>query len=351
LAACACACAAVSFIGVDAAPPLRPEFTGSRAVVATGRSFTVDTGARLIDEGGNAIDAGVASIFAAAVVNLAFRPRRQDPIIIASARDRKVVVINGQGPAPKDAIPALFTGQPAPPGNGPLGATVPAVVDAAALALSQYGTKSLADVMAPAIALADGFPMYEFLSHYLEIERENCLPYPATMATYYPDGRVTPAGEIFRQPNRTLRRSSPPEGAAGRSRVDAIRAGRDAFYTGDIARRIAAANRDAGGVMTEADLASYRGRIEEPQTTRYRGYDVYKAGPWNQSPVLLQTLNLLEGFDLATMGPQSADALTSSPIDQARLRRPRSVLATRLRRCAVAGCSRGPLTRRGSSTS
>lgn len=314
-AACACACAAVSFIGVDAAPPLRPEFTGSRAVVAAGRSFTVDAGARLIDEGGNAIDAGVASIFAAAVVEIShFGLGGESPIIIASARDRKVVVINGQGPAPKDAVPALFKGQPAPPGNGPLGATVPAVVDAAALALAQYGTKSLADVMAPAIALADGFPMYEFLSHYLEIERENCLPYPATMATYYPDGRVTPAGEIFRQPNlaRTLRAIVAAEKAAraaGKSRVDAIRAGRDAFYTGDIARRIAAANREAGGVMTEADLASYRGRIEEPQTTRYRGYDVYKAGPWNQSPVLLQTLNLLEGFDLATMGPQSADAL------------------------------------------
>ena len=191
---------------------------------------------------------------------------------------------------------------------------MPAVVDAAALALAEYGTKSLADVMAPAIALADGFPMYEFLSHYLETERAACEPYAATMATYYPGGRVTPAGEMFRQPNlaKTLRAIVAAEKAAleaGKSRVDAIRAGRDAFYNGDIARRIAAANREAGGVMTEDDLSSYRGRIEAPQTTRYRGYDVYKAGPWNQSPVLLQTLNLLEGFDLAAMGPQSADAI------------------------------------------
>jgi len=301
-------------MGLHAAP-LRPEFTGTHAVVAAGRSFTADAGARLIEQGGNAIDAGVASIFAASVVEIShFGLGGESPIIIASARDRKVVVINGQGTAPKAATPALFAGQPAPPGNGPLGATVPAVVDAAALALANYGTKSLADVLAPAIALADGFPMYEFLSHYLETEREACLPYPATMETYYPGGRVTKAGEMFRQPNlaATLRALVAAEKAAlasGMSRADAIRAGRDAFYKGDIGRRIAAANTAAGGVMTADDLATYEGHIETPQTTRYRGYDVYKAGPWNQSPVLLQTLNLLEGFDLAAMGAQSADAL------------------------------------------
>ncbi len=294
---------------------MRPEFTGSHAVVAAGRSFTVDAGARLIDAGGNAIDAGVASIFAAAVVEIShFGLGGESPIIIASARDKKVVVINGQGPAPKAATPALFPGKVAPPSNGPLGATVPAVVDAASIALATYGTKSLAEVMAPAIALADGFPMYEFLRRYLESERAACEPYAATMATYYPGGRITPAGEMFRQPNlaKTLRAIVAAERAAlaaGASRADGIRAGRDAFYKGDIGRRIAAANREAGGVMSEADLSSYQGRIETPQTTRYRGYDVYKAGPWNQSPVLLQTLNLLEGFDLKAMGAQSADAV------------------------------------------
>jgi len=125
---------------------------------------------------------------------------------------------------------------------------------------------------------------------------------------------VTPTGEVFRQPNlaATLRRLVAAERAAleaGATREAAIRAGRDAFYTGDIAARIAAAVQQAGGVMTADDLARYRGRVEEPASTTYRGYTVYKAGAWNQGPVLLQTLNLLEGFDLRAMGHLSADSI------------------------------------------
>ena len=294
---------------------LRPEFRGRHAIVAAGRSYTAEAGARMILDGGNAIDAGVAAIFAAAVVEIShFGLGGEAPIIIYSARDRQVVVINGQGSAPHAATPALFEGKLSPPGNGPLGATVPAVVDSATLALARYGTKSLAEVLAPATALADGFPMYEFLRHYLETERKGCEPYAWTMKTYYPDGRIPANGEVFRQPNlaRTLRALAEAERAAlasGAGRVQAIRAGRDAFYKGDTAKRIAAAMRDAGGVMTEADLASYEGRVEQPVSATYRGLTIYKAGPWNQGPVLLQTLRLLEGFDLKAMGAGSADAI------------------------------------------
>jgi gamma-glutamyltranspeptidase/glutathione hydrolase len=294
---------------------LRPEFRGRRAVVAAGRSFTADAGARLAQQGGNAIDAGVAAIFAAAVVEIShFGLGGESPIIIYSARDRRVVVINGQGSAPAAANPSLFEGRPSIPGNGPLGATIPAVVDAAALALARYGTKSLADTLAPAIELADGFPMYEFLRRYLESERPACEPHAWTMRTYYPDGRIPAAGEMFRQPNlaRTLRALVGAERtalAAGATREEAIRAGRDAFYRGDIARRMTAAVREAGGVMTEDDLARYEGRIEEPVSADYRGFTIYKAGAWNQGPVLLQTLRLLEGFELRSMGGGSADAI------------------------------------------
>ena len=134
-----------------------------------GRTFTVDAGARLMGAGGNAIDGGVASIFAAAVVEIShFGLGGEAPIIIYSARDKRVVVINGQGSAPeggdaRDCSP----GRTRFPGNGPLGATLPAAVDSAALALAKYGTKSLSEVLQPAIALADGFPMYEFLHRYL----------------------------------------------------------------------------------------------------------------------------------------------------------------------------------------
>jgi gamma-glutamyltranspeptidase/glutathione hydrolase len=294
---------------------IRGEVRASHGVVAAGRTFTVDAGARMLTAGGNAIDAGVASIFAAAVVEIShFGLGGEAPIIIYSARDKRVIVINGQGPAPKGANPQLFAGKDTIPGNGPLGATVPAAVDSAAIALAKYGTKSLSDVLQPAIELADGFPMYEFLHHYFETERRFCEPYAWTMRTYYPGGQITPVGQTFRQPNlaATLRALAAAEKAAlarGASREQAIAAGRDAFYTGPIPSKMTAAVREAGGVMTDDDLASYHGKIEEPVSAPYRGYTVYKAGFWNQGPALLQTLRILEGFDLKAMGAGSADAI------------------------------------------
>jgi gamma-glutamyltranspeptidase/glutathione hydrolase len=298
-----------------AAWPIRPEVVARHGVVAAGRSHTADAGAQVLAAGGNAVDAGVAAVFAAAVVEIShFGLGGEAPILIYSARTREVVVINGQGPAPRAAGPALFAGAASIPGNGPLGATIPAVVDAAALALSRFGTRALGDVLAPAIELADGFPMYPFLQHYLEAERANCEPYPDTMRAYYPEGRVPRVGEAFRQPDlaRTLRVLVEAERTAlagGASREAAIEAGRDAFYRGDIARRIVSSNRHAGGVFSEADLAEYRGRVERPYSMAYRDVEVFKAGPWNQSPALLQTLALLNGVDLAGMGAQSVDAL------------------------------------------
>src|SRR5436190_18153930 len=127
-------------------PPrtIRGEVRASHGVVAAGRTFTVDAGARIMTAGGNAVDGGVASIFAASVVEIShFGLGGEAPIIIYSARDKRVIVVNGQGPAPHGASPALFAGKTVIPGNGPLGATIPAAVDAASLALAKYGTKSL----------------------------------------------------------------------------------------------------------------------------------------------------------------------------------------------------------------
>lgn len=316
LAAASAALFGVHFTAVaEQAPPLRAEVRADRGVVAAGRTFAADAGMQILTSGGNAIDAGVASVFAAAVVEIShFGLGGESPIIIYSAKDQRVVVINGQGPAPKAASPAMFAGQTSIPGNGPHGATIPAVVDAAALALEKYGTKSLSDVLAPAIALADGFPMYTFLENYLRTERKGSDPYDWSIKTYYPAGTVTPAGEMFRQPNlavtlRALAAAEQAAAAAGATREQGIQAGRDAFYKGPIAHRITAAVRAAGGVMTDDDLASYRGRIEEAASIDYRGYRVHKAGFWNQGPALLQTLEILEGFDLAKMGIGSADAL------------------------------------------
>lgn len=292
---------------------MRPEILGTHGIVAAGRHYSVDAGIRILERGGNAVDAGVASVFAASVVEIShFGFGGEAPTMIYDAKTREIIVINGQGTAPRAATPALFAAKRQIDTNGPLAGTIPALVDAMALALEAKGTMRLEQVMAPAIELADGFPMYEFLRDHFVRERKPTEQFEWSAKTYYPGGRIPEVGEIFRQPNlaRTLRTIVEAEKkafAASHDRVAAIRAGRDAFYTGDIARRIADADRAAGGVFTYDDLAGYRGAIEKPVTTSFHGYDVYKAGPWDQGPVLLQTLNILEGVDLARMGANSPD--------------------------------------------
>ena len=292
---------------------MRPEILGTRGIVAGGRHYSVSAGIRVLEQGGNAIDAGVATVLAASVVEIShFGFGGESPAMIYDAKTHEVLVINGQGPAPKAATPLLFQAKGRVDGNGPLGATVPAMLDAMALALATKGTMRLEQVMQPAIEYADGFPMYAFLRDFFVSERKTTEQYEWSANTYYPGGRIPEVGEIFRQPNlaRTLRAIVDAEKRAfevSHDRVAAIRAGRDAFYTGAIAHRIADANRAAGGVFAYEDLASYHGQVEQPVTSSFHGFDVYKAGPWSQGPVLLQTLNILEGIDLKRMGPSSAD--------------------------------------------
>jgi gamma-glutamyltranspeptidase / glutathione hydrolase len=291
---------------------MRPGILGTHGIVAAGRHYSVDAGMQILRQGGNAIDAGVATVFAASVAEIShFGFGGEAPTMIYDAKTRDVIVVNGQGPSPKAAVPALFEKEGRVPGNGPLGATIPAMVDAMAIALEAKGTMRLEQVMQPAIDLADGFPMYSFLRNFLISERKATEQYEWSARTYYPNGHIAEVGELFRQPNlaRTMRAIVEAEKAsfaASHDRAKAIRAGRDAFYTGDIARRIAAADRAAGGLFTYDDLASYHGQIEKPTTTGFHGYDVYKAGAWNQGPALLETLNILEGFDLKSMGAGSA---------------------------------------------
>ena len=232
--------------------------------------------------------------------------------MIYDAKAKEIIVINGQGPAPKAATPALFKDPGYVPGNGPLGATIPAMVDAMALALETKGTMRLEQVMQPAIELADGFPLYPFLRNYLISERKATEQYEWSAKTYYPNGRIPEVGEMFRQPNlaRTMRAIVAAEKAAfakSHNRVAAIQAGRDAFYKGDIAQ--ADRGRQQGRRrrihLRRPRLVPRPGR--KPSTTNFHGYDIYKAGPWDQGPVLLQTLNILEGVDLKSAGVNSAE--------------------------------------------
>src|SRR5919198_1507974 len=146
------------------ADTMRPEILGTHGIVAAGRHYSVSAGVRIMQQGGNAIDAGVATVFAAAVCEIShFGFGGEAPTMIYDAKTREVIVVNGQGPAPKAATPDLFKKEGRVASNGPLGATIPAVMDAMALALATKGTMRLEQVMQPAIELADGFAMYEFL--------------------------------------------------------------------------------------------------------------------------------------------------------------------------------------------
>ncbi|MEW6367576.1 MAG: gamma-glutamyltransferase family protein [Acidobacteriota bacterium] len=302
-------------VSLYAAQTMRAEINAKSYVLAAGRHFAVEAGMRMFREGGNAFDAGAAAVFAASVTEIhLFGFGGEAPVVLYDAQRRQVLVVNGQGVAPAAAEPEVWAGRPYIDFHGPRAATVPAVVDSMALVLSQFGTKRLSDVLQPAIDLADGFPMYDVLREIMIREREKCERYPSTMAVYYPGGRVVEVGEMFRQPDlaRTLRAIAAADDVEYRQtkdRLKAIEAGRSAFYKGDIARRLVRTARDSGGLLTEEDLASFRGRVEDPFRVVYRGYDVCKAGFWTQGPALLETLNILSGFDLKSMGFQSADYL------------------------------------------
>jgi gamma-glutamyltranspeptidase/glutathione hydrolase len=292
---------------------MRPEIRGRNGIVAAGRHYSVEAGIRVFHQGGNAIDAGAATVFAAAVAEIShFGFGGEVPTLIYSARDKKVVAINGQGSAPAAATPEVFRDKGRVDANGPRAATMPAVLDTMVLALQNYGTMRLEQVLQPAIELADGFVMYSYLEHYLESERKFCEPYSATMRVYYPDGRIVRTGEVFRQPQlaaslRLLVQAEQKEFSRTHDRNKALQAARDAFYKGEIARRIVDADREAGGLFTYEDMAGYRGKIEAPVSTDFHEYTVFKCGFWDQGPVLLQILNILEGFDLREMGLHSTE--------------------------------------------
>lgn len=296
----------------SAGETLRPEIVGDFGIVAAGRHYAVAAGVKMLMAGGNATDAGVAAVFAASVTEIShFGFGGEAPTIIYDAKTKAVSVINGQGVAPGLATPAYFAREGIIPGNGPNGGTIPAMVDAMAKALALNGTKTLHEVMEFAITLADGFVMYNFLAEVFASQKAATSKYKTAYETYYPGGKLPVTGEIFRQPNlaRTMRiiaDASRGSFAQTKDRKLAIEAGRDAFYKGDIARRIGAAMERDGGLMRYEDLARYEGKIEAPATADVFGYTVCKGGFWSQGPTLLMTLQIAEAAGIQKMEPGSA---------------------------------------------
>jgi gamma-glutamyltranspeptidase/glutathione hydrolase len=299
-------------------PPVR----GTREMVAAANNVEVEAGFRLLGQGGNAVDAGVAAVLAAAVSEQDhFGLGGEIPILI-KMKDKPVVAISGVGVAPGKATVEFYqqrkpepwedaSHMPGIPAQGILAATVPGVFDGLMLALEQYGTKSFAEVAQPAIELADGFALPEIYASYIKNNEKLLELWPASKAFFMPNGMPPTRGEMFRMPTlaKTLRELAAAEKRARGKRAARIRAVRNYFYQGPLAARMAAFNAANGGLITKEDLAKYHAETDKPRTTTYRGYEIYKPGFWTQGPVMLEALNMLEGYDLKSMGHNSPEYL------------------------------------------
>jgi gamma-glutamyltranspeptidase / glutathione hydrolase len=307
---------------------LKPLVMGKRGVVAAGHPLVAEAGLRILEKGGNAVDAGVATVFAASVVEMAsFGSGGECPILI-KPKEGPVVAINGAGIAPELATvdfyqnlrrddprlssAATVAGTHAGiiPSFGPLSALVPGAVDSLLLALENYGTMTFSEIIQPAIDLAEGFPLDANLATKLARSRPVFERWPSTRALYLPGGHLPQAGEIFAQADLagTFRSMAEAEHQnASRGRVPAIDAVREYFYRGPVAHRISEFCKQAGCLLREGDFAAYHAKIEQPLTTEYRGVSVYKVSFWSQGPAFLENLNLLEGFNLRSWGHNSAD--------------------------------------------
>jgi gamma-glutamyltranspeptidase / glutathione hydrolase len=292
----------------------RPAVLGARHMVSTTHYLASLAGLRMYPRGGNAVDAGVAAGIALNVVE----PHLTSfggvaPIMVMGPGMAEPVTIDGLGRWPRSLD---LAGHRARYGDDmPLGVSrmvTPGAADAWLTALAQWGRLSLADVLAPAIELCDGFPVFPGLARSLAEWAERMREWPSTAAVFLPGGRAPQAGEVLvqRELGDLFRRLVAVERAHDtRGRAAAIMAARDALYVGDIAREIAAFAAQAGGALTYDDLASYRVWSGPAVHTTYRGIDVYACGPWSQGPLVPMTLNILERFDVAAMGPCSLEYL------------------------------------------
>jgi len=303
----------ISSISKTQKPPLH----GSHWMAITGKPLAATAGAMAFQQGGNAVDAACAMIAATSTMWDVLSWGGETQALVYDPRSKKVIAINGLGIAPSGATPEFFRskGYEYPPAYGPLAALTPGTPGGLMLMLAEYGRLSLGQVLAPAIELADGYAIDAETANQIERWKEKLKEWPYSKQVMLPhagEQREAPrAGETFRQPDlaATLRKLVEAEKqalAAGKSRKDAIQAAYDRFYKGDVAQEFVRGVQEQGGLITLDDLARWRPLIEEPLQTNYRGVDVYKLDTWTQGPALLQSLNILENFDLRAMGYNGA---------------------------------------------
>jgi gamma-glutamyltranspeptidase/glutathione hydrolase len=323
----------------------KPPLHGAHWMAITGKPLAATAGSMMFQKGGNAVDAACAMLAATCTMWDTLSWGGETQALIYNPHTKKVIGINALGVAPSGATAAFYQskGMAYPPEYGPLAAVTPGTPGGLLVMLAEYGELSLKDVLAPAIQMADGFPIEAQLANGIERQKSWIKQWPYARAVMLPhlagapseaakkaDGSsITPShdvastapaastreaarpGEIFRQPDlaATLRKLVEAEQQAlkrGLSRKQAIYAAYDRFYKGDIAQEIARGTQEQGGLITTADLAKWQVKTEEPVKTTYKGIDVYKLTVWTQGPSMLQALNILENFDIKSMGYNSA---------------------------------------------
>ena len=288
---------------------------GRRWMVAAGHPLAAQAAARILQAGGNAIDAGVAAGFMLGVVHpdmVSFAGVA--PILVHLARTRETFEVSGVGPYPKRATADFFRekcgGQiPA----GVLRTVVPAAPDAWCAALERWGTKSFGETVAPALECAErGFPLSVFSAYQFGRAADKVRRFPTSAAVYLKDGQGPPPGYLLVEAElaETIKMMVAAETASrARGRGAAIRAARDVFYKGEIAQRIADYHAREGGLMTVEDLGEFSVEIAPALKTSFGEYEVASCGFWCQGPVLLQMLNLIESYDWRALGHNTPRAL------------------------------------------
>ncbi len=291
----------------------KPPLHGKHWMAITGKPLAATAGSMIFTKGGNAIDASCAMLAATCTMWDVLSWGGELQGLIYNPKTKKVIAINGLGVAPTGATAAFYKskGYNYPPEYGPLAAVTPGTPGGLMTVLAEYGTMSLREVLAPAMELAAGYPIEAQTANAIERSKAEIKKWPYSAKVMLPhigQKREAPVGgEIFVQKDllATLQKLVDAETEAlkkGKSRKEAIMAANDRFYKGDIGQEIARATQEQGGLITAQDLANWQVQIEEPLTTSYKGIDVYKLQQWTQGPVMLQSLNMLENFDLKSMG-------------------------------------------------
>src|SRR5262245_3109987 len=302
---------------INAAATAKPVLHGRHWVAITGKPLAATAGAMMFQKGGNAVDAACAMLAATSTMWDVLSWGGETQALIYDPHSKKVIGLNALGVAPTGATPEFFKGKGMayPPEYGPLAAVTPGTPAGLIVMLAEWGKLSLADVLGPAIELADGYPIEAETADSIERNKAHIKEWPyskAVFLTHPGEAREAPqAGEVFHQPDlaATLRELVEAERQAlkaKKSRKDAILAAYERFYKGDIAKEFVRSVQEQGGLITLEDLANWKWHIEEPVMTTYKGIEVYKLNHWVQSPVMLQALNILENADLKAMGYNSA---------------------------------------------